>query len=169
MKRIFWVLGEQQAGKTTFARFLSGYGADVLMIGEEIRKIHDPMKFVDETNAYAAPSVEQMVQEMIVRKLDEFKTSDRDLLVIDSAPKNMNQYEFVLSVVDISTIVVVREQKSVRLLRAKVKYKDDMKLFEAREPEEQRWLEIITKICSLAEIPLLMLDNRNRGQYADHT
>lgn len=161
-KRIFWLIGEQQAGKTTLAKFLGTYGAELLLIGEIIRQQVDPTTFINEENSYAAPSVEQQVQEMILKKIGEFLHGKSELLVIDSAPKNTAQHKFVMQYADISTVYIIREDSVVRFARAKLKYKDDMKLFLTREPQEQSWLEMFTKLCSMSEVPLVILDKRNK-------
>lgn len=162
-KRIFWFIGEQQAGKTNLAMILNSYGADTLLIGETIRQQKDPRTFANESNAYAAPSVEQQVQEMILKKISEFLHHPTStLLVIDSAPKNTAQHKFVMEHAEISTVFVIREDHVVRFARAKLKYKDDMALFQAREPQEQSWLEMFIKLCNMSSIPLVLLDKRNK-------
>lgn len=142
-KTIIWVLGQQRSGKTRFTEFFkTNSRCVVLNIGEKIREKVDVTKaFENDSNVYSPESVETLVQKTIRLTITSFLASNKTTLIIDSAPRNSEQYEILLSVTDrVNTvIVVIRESTEIRLIRAKEKY-NNLSYFNKREVVENEWL-----------------------------
>jgi len=168
-KRVWWVLGEQQAGKTHFARLFATYGADVLHIGETLRLKTAANAFAAESNPYAAPSVETEVHAMIKQHLADFNKSDKTLLLIDSAPKTVEQFALLdysfIQFGFMDTIIVIREEYDERKRRAQIRYTNgmllpDLTLFNSRERFEQEWLDLVPAICIANDTDIMIFDKR---------
>jgi len=147
-KRIFWMLGEQQAGKSMLTHVLRSYGASVLQIGEELRKTITPREFAEMSNPYGPEEVEKRVQDMIYTAVRTFDRDPRStVLVIDSAPRNRGQALLMRDVQDISTVLFLSENFEVRKNRARQRYGNDLTLFEKREAFERAWLAEFLQTC----------------------
>ena len=146
-KNIFWVIGEQQAGKSMFTTMLKSYGASVLQIGEELRRTITARDFAEQDNPYAPQFVEARVQEMIKSAIHLFKRDPKSVLIIDSAPRNFEQSRLVSDVQEMSTIIFIYENYEIRRNRARQRYGNDLSLFEKREAFERPWLEEFHSVC----------------------
>lgn len=155
-KRILWVVGQQQAGKTTYASIYKMYGVRVLNIGELLRAKNSIQSFVESENPYAPQFVESEVQTMIKSQIAVFLDDALEtLLVIDSAPRNPEQYAILENVREISEIVIIKQSFSTRQSRAILKYNGDLTYFHSREKHEKEWLDFLKLRCELNEIPLI--------------
>ncbi len=157
-KRIFWVLGEQQSGKSMFAHIMRSYGASVLQIGEELRKTITPIEFAAMGNPYGPEEVESRVQDMISLAIHSFKRDPRStVLIIDSAPRNRGQALIMRDVQEISTIIFFSENFEVRKNRARQRYGNDLTLFEKREAFERSWLDEFIVTCEEVNLDYIEL------------
>lgn len=161
-KRILWVVGQQQAGKTTFASIFGMYGTRVLNIGEKLRQTVSVEEFTKSENPYAPKFVESEVQRMIKNAIEEFMRTDETLMVIDSAPRNPEQYALLAEVSAISEVVVIKQDFHTRQSRAVLKYNGDLTYFRSRESHEKAWLDFLYIKCELNAIPLIEIGKETK-------
>ena len=160
-KTILWLVGNQQAGKTTFTKLFNDYDIQCLNIGESLRTTITPEQFAQQSNPYAPEFVEKTVQGMIYNAISEFQKSDLSLLVIDSAPRNMQQFKIVKKMNGTfnTTVMFILEKTHIRTERARKKYGDSYinELFLKREPFEKQWLDELAKNCDDRNINRILI------------
>ncbi len=160
-RTILWLVGQQCAGKTFLTRILQPFGAQVLNIGEMLRKRHDVVQFLESDNQYAPSFTEDTVREMILDGISQFNGEDAlvnrsGVLLIDSAPRNLGQLEMVKAFKGSSAIIFVMEDYGIRRERARQKYGNDLTFFEKREAFEREWIDVLWNM-PLKNIPKIIL------------
>jgi dephospho-CoA kinase len=157
-KKVWWIVGEQQAGKTMLSTVLGSFGARVIHIGEELRFKHTVQEFAEADNPYAPEFTETVVQQILSSELKGFYDSESQLLIFDSAPRSVGQFNIMVAhQADHyeSTLVIVSENFEIRRNRARARYKNDLSLFDNREAYEKTWLDEVQRLCTLYNIPIL--------------
>jgi len=161
-KTIWWLVGRQQAGKTMFGVTMGSYGAQVLLIGQQLRQRFSPAEFAKESNPFAPEMTEKLVQDMIYAEIERFIHNTNSLLVIDSAPRNDAQFNILFSVSMMSKVILITERYDIRKNRARKTYSGDLTLFDAREGPETIWMDDIKSKCDFNRIEYISLLGSNQ-------
>lgn len=159
MKTVLFVVGMQCAGKTQFTSTLANSGAKTCYIGEEIRKRIDVQTFENTENPYAPQISEAFAQEAMRTSIHDFMNNEHNLMVIDSAPRNKEQFGILIetNMFVQSIVVFVLEKYDVRLKRAIKKYDGKLSYFMKRETFENTWLDELKAYCKNSNIPTIVI------------
>lgn len=154
---IFWVVGSQRSGKTTITTLISTIpNIKVVNIGEEIRKFSSVEEFKVDKNPYAPESLDEFVLKLINKTLKDETTQSGKIIVFDSSPRNMVQYNILIGYKKYGfncIVVFINEKYEERLRRAKLKYNEqEMQYFHKRESVEAEWLIKLRRRCIFNEI-----------------
>lgn len=166
-KTVIWVVGLQQAGKSHLTKLMKEhFGVKVLRLGQEIRNMMDVTTFVKSDNAYAPKEVEEFVQHRIKQEVEEFALQDsvHTTLMIDSAPRNFQQFDLMLRLkerLEINmTVLFVLDDANFRENRIKDESEEYKDYYSKREQLEVDHIFLLKEWCRNNFINVITINQR---------